>query len=112
MYRWNTDKITAYLQTLDCIDGVHNDGQGGDVDTDNLRAKVRGTDTYIYVCGFSVDARITDPSDTDIEMVEVTDQSGDGLQSDDFTVAQAYIKVRQHFVGAGVPVVNRLKDYF
>ena len=112
MFNWNTDKITAYLQTLDCIDGVYNDGQGGDVDTDNLRAKVRGTDTYIYVCGFSVDALITDPSDTDVEMVEVTDQSGYGLQSDSFTVAQAYIEVRQHFVGAGASVVTHLKDYF
>ncbi len=113
MYKWNTDKITAYLETLTCLDGVHNDGQGGDVDTDNLRAKVRGTeDEYIYVSGFSVDGIITDPSDTDIEMVEVTDQSGYGLQSNDFTVAQAYIEVRQHFVGAGVPVVGHLKDYF
>lgn len=112
MYKWNTDNVTAYLQTLGSIDGVYNDGPGGDVDTDNLRAKVRGTDTYIYVCGFSVDSTIADPSTTDVEMVEVTDQSGHGLQSDDFTVAQAYIEVRQHFVGAGVPVVGHLKDYF
>lgn len=87
MFNWNTNKITAYLQTLACIDGVDNDGQGGDVDTDNLRAKVRGTDTYIYICGFSVDATISDPSDTDVEMIEITDQSGHGLQSDDFNVA-------------------------
>ena len=112
MYHWNTDKIKAYLQTLDCIDGVLNDGPGGDVDTDNLAAKVRGRDEYILVCGFNVDSDITDPTDTDVEMVEVTDQSGNGLQTDDFVVAQAYIEVRQHFAGAGVPVVGRRKDYF
>lgn len=112
MFNWNTDKITAYLQTLDCIDGVLNDGPGGDVDTDNLCAKVRGTDEYIHICGFSVDATITDPSDTDVEMVEITDQSGHGLQSDNFIVAQAYIQVRQHFVGQGVSVDTHLKDYF
>lgn len=117
MYKWNTDKIKAYLQTLDCIDGVLNNGPGGDVDTDNLLAKVRGTDTYIYVCGFNVECDannvyITDPTDCDVEMVQVTDQSGVGLQSNDFTVAQAYIEVRQHFVDADAPVIGRLKDYF
>lgn len=124
MYKWNTDKITAYLETLACLDGVHNDGQGGDVDTDNLRAKVRGTENeYIFVCGFNCEPLngpnvaigkeyITDPTDCDVEMIEVTDRSGHGLQSDDFTVAQAYIEVRQHFVGAGASVVTHLKDYF
>ena len=112
MYKWNTDKIKAYLQTLDWVDGVINDGPGGDVDTDNLAAKIHGTNEYILICGFSVDNVITDPSNTDVEMIEVTDQSGHGLQSNDFNVAQAYIQVRQHFVGAGVPVVENLKDYF
>ena len=112
MYKWNSENVRAYLQTLDCIDGVLNDGPGGDVDTDNLAAKVRGSDEYILVCGFSVDNIITDPTNTDVEMIEVTDQSGHGLQSNDFNVAQAYIAVRQHFVGANVPVVDRLKDYF
>ena len=112
MFRWNTDKITAYLQTLDCIDGVLNDGPGGDSDTDNLLARVRGTDEYIYICGFSVDFPITNPSDNDVEMVEITDESGYGLQSDSFTIAKAYIEIRQHFVGASVPVVGQMKDYF
>lgn len=112
MYKWNSDKIIAFIQTLDCIEDVLNDGPGGDVDTDNLCAKVRGTGEYIYVCGFNVDNDIPDPYECDVEMVEITDQSGDGLQSNDFTIAQAYIAIRQYFVGQDVPVVNRLKDYF
>jgi len=117
MYKWNTDKIKAYLQTLDCIDGVLNDGPGGDVDTDNLAAKVRGADEYILICGFSTDDAFMNipyeqKGDIDVEYVEVTDQSGHGLQSDDFNVAQAYIEVRQHFVGGGATVVSHLKDYF
>jgi len=112
MFHWNTDKIRAYLQTLDCIDGVLNDGQGGDVDTDNLVAKVRGIDEHIFIRGFNVDSDITDPTDCDVEMVEITDQSGHGLQSHDFNVAQAYIEIRQHFVGQDVVVVDYLKDYF
>jgi len=112
MYKWNSDKIIARLQTLDCIDGVLNDGPGGDVDTDNICAKVRGTDEYIHVCGFNVDSDIPDPYECEVEMVEITDQSGDGLQSNSFTIAEAYIAVRQLFVGQDVPVVNRLKDYF
>lgn len=117
MFHWNTDKITTYLETLDCVESVSNDGPGGDVDTDNLRVKVRGADDeYIFMCGFNVEEinniYITDPSNCDVEMVEVTDQSGYGLQSDNFTVAKAYIEVRQHFVGASASVVTHLKDYF
>ena len=113
MYHWNTKKIVAYLSTLPEIEKVYNDGQGGDVDTDNIRCKVRGSDDYIYACGFVTGhAGITNPADCDVEMIEITDQSGNGLQSDDYGVAQVYIMVRQHFVGAGADVVPYLKDYF
>jgi len=112
MFKWNTDKISSDLLDIPNVEAVIEHDPGGDVDTSNLLAKVTGADEYIYVCGFSVDNVITDPRDTDIEMVEITDQSGDGLQSIDFEVARAYIAVRQYFVGQNVEVVNRLKDYF
>jgi len=112
MYHWNTENIVKYLETISEIERVENDGPGGDVDTDNIYCKVRGSDEGVFVCGFSVDNAITDPSNCDVEMIEVTDNSGDGLQTDDYGVAKVYIMVRQHFVGAGATVVPRLKDYF
>ena len=112
MFKWNSEKIAEFIQTIDGVEDVLNDGPGGDDDTDCLCAKVRGTGEYIFARGFNVDSDIPDPSECDVEMVEITDQSGDGLQSNDFAIAQAYIAVRQYFVGQNVPVVNRLKDYF
>jgi len=117
MFRWDTKKIVAYLSTIPEIERVENNGPGGDVDTDNLYCKVRGSDEGIFVCGFSTDDAFMDipldeRSDVDVEMIEITDNSGQGLQSDDFAVAKAYIEVRQHFVGGGATVVPYLKDYF
>ena len=118
MYRWNTKKIVAYLETIEEIESVKVDMPGGDCDTENIRCKVRGSDDWIFACGFSCedeaiwDTPYEEKGDIDIEMVEVTDRSGHGLQSDDFNVATAYIKVRQHFVGGGAAVVDHLKDYF
>ena len=114
MYRWNTDKIVAHLNTFTEFESITVDEPGGDVDTDNIRVKVRGVDDRIYICGFSVDNSITDPSNSDVEMIEITDQSGDGLQSNSYTVAEAYIKVRQLFVGLphNAAVVSNMKDYF
>lgn len=120
MYHWNTKNIVAYLETLEELEKVEVQMPGGDVDTENIVCTVRGADEddeYIFVCGFSTDDAFMDipyedKDDVDVEFVEVTDQSGHGLQSKDFNVATAYIKVRQHFVGGGATVVDHLKDYF
>lgn len=114
MFHWNTKQIADDIRQLDdIIEDVIIESPGGDVDTYNVCAKVRGADEYIIACGFDPDTwEHDDQSDTDVTHVEVTDQSGNGLQSDDFNVAQAYITVRQYFVGKGVPVVGHLKDYF
>jgi len=113
MFRWNTKRIVAYLSTIPEIEKVDVQDPGGDVDTENLYCKVRGLDEGIFVCGFTPDVYdIDDPSDCEVELIEITDQSGHGLQSDDFAVAKAYIEVRQHFVGGGATVVPYLKDYF
>ena len=112
MFKWNTDKICSDLLQNDCVTYVAPQPPGGDVDSDTIVLKVTDTGEYLYVCGFSVEAIITDPSDTDVEMIEITDTHGNGLQSDGFNVAQAFITIRQYFVGQGATVVNRLKDYF
>lgn len=117
MFHWNTDKIIADLMLIDCVVSVKNQGPGGDVDTDNLRCEIRGVDEGIYVCGFNVeyDANnicITNPAKCEVEMINLTDQSGDGLQTGSYTVAEGFIKVRQYFIGQNAIVINRLKDYF
>jgi hypothetical protein len=112
MFKWNTDKICSDLSLNDCVTYVAPQHPGGDVDTDNIILRVAETDEYLYVCGFSVEAVITDPSDTDVEMIEITDTHGNGLQSDNHNVALAFITIRQYFVGQHATVVNRLKDYF
>ena len=117
MYRWNTKKIVAYLELLTELESVVVEQPGGDVDTENIRCKVRGSDEHIYVCGFSTDDAFSyidyeKKGNIDVEMVEITDQSGHGLQSSDFAVAQAYILVRQYFAGGGAHVVSYLKDHF
>ena len=121
MYHWNTKKIVKYLKTLNEIEEVTVQEPGGDVDTEQVICKICGVegdgDEYIFACGFSTDDAFMnipyeDKGDIDVEYVEVTDQSGYGLQSNSFQVAQAYIKVRQHFVGGGATVVDHLKDYF
>ena len=117
MYHWNTKRIVAYLETIEELSSVEVQMPGGDVDAENIVCTVRGTDDYIFVRGFSTDDAFMDipyeeKGDIDVEFVEVTDQSGHGLQSNDFAVAKAYIEVRQHFVGGGAIVVDHLKDYF
>lgn len=120
MYHWNTKRIVEYIKTIDEIESVEVQMPGGDVDTEQVVCKVRGADDgdqYIFASGFSTDEAFMyidyeEKGDIDVEFVEVTDQSGHGLQSNDFQVATAYIKVRQHFVGGGATVVDHLKDYF
>lgn len=119
MYRWNTKKIVDLIESIEEVENVEVQMPGGDCDSENLVCKVRGDDEHIFVRGFCTED--SDPiwtmpyeakGDVDVEMVEVTDQSGHGLQSDSFQVASAYIKVRQVFVGGGATVVEHLKDYF
>ena len=119
MYNWNTGQIVSYLETLNELENVEVSMPGGDCDSENITCKVRGADNYIFIRGFCTDDNdpiwntpYEDKTNIDVEMVEITDQSGHGLSSDDFSVAQAYILVRQHFVGGGAVVVDHLKDYF
>ncbi len=120
MYRWNTKKLVDLIEAIDEIEHVEVEMPGGDVDSENLTCKIRGADEddeYIFVRGFSTDEAFMyvpyeDKGDIDVEFVEVTDQSGYGLSSKSFQVAQAYIKVRQVFAGGGATVVDHLKDYF
>ena len=119
MYRWNTKRIVELLESVEEIEKVEVQMPGGDCDSEQIVCKVRGEDEHIFICGFCTEDNdpiwtmpYEEKGDVDVEMVEITDNSGHGLQSDSFQTATAYIKARQILVGGGATVVDHLKDYF
>lgn len=114
MFHWNTDKIIKDLGKIPLVTTILRD-RGGDYDTDNLVLYIDGTEEMLFVLGFSGDdVGITDPSDANISMVELTDglDSRGGLHSNEPNTAQAFIAVRQYFIDQDVVVVDCMKDYF
>lgn len=113
--RWNTKQIQSDLSQLFAVVRVDINPPGGDVDTDNLIIRINGTNEYLIVCGFNTsDDMITaqTPSDVDVEMIQLCDTSGDGLQSNNPTLAVTYVEVRQYFVNQDIEVVPSMDPYF
>jgi len=117
MAKWVTKEIVKDLKEI--LGGkyrISNDGQGGDVDTDNLYIKVNKED-HIHVRGFSPNVNgvyVTTPSNCDVTHVEVTDgkDSSGGLSSYELDTAWVYAIVRKYFDSKGFFVVDCLKDYY
>lgn len=115
MFHWNSEQITKDLGEMPFISTILNGGSGGDVDTDNLVLFIEGTKDRLFVAGFTEEyGGITNPSDTDVPMVELTDgeDSRGGLNSCEPNTAQAFITVRQYFIDQDATVVNCMRDYF
>jgi len=119
MPRWNTSTVKDDLSKIVGVKKVVNNGPGGDCDSDNLQLKITGTSDCLFVCAFDPGAfdpgkGTIDPSDYDLPMVEVSDgqDSRGGLNSDNDTVGEVYLKVRKYFRTQGFEVVGCLKDYF
>ena len=116
MYRWNTKQIEQDLATIPGVVTVTVNGPGGDVDTDNIVLDIDGASDKLFIAGFEVenDRELPNKSDIDVPMVELTDGmcGSGGLNSDDFRVAEVFIRVRQYFVVNGADVVDHMKDYF
>lgn len=114
MPNWNTEKIINDLWNIPNVDGITNEGQGGDVDTDNLCIHFRNSPHPLYVCGFDTENDITSPADIDVPMIELSDRlySNGGLNSSNRITSIAYIDIREYFMNLGFHVVPTHKDYF
>lgn len=113
--RWITSDMVKLLSGIQGIASVEVHPQGGDVDTTNLILNVTdGQDERLFICGFTTDGYLTDPDNSMIEMIEVTDgqQSDTGLSSDIEEVCLAYARVVGTLRRNGFEVVESLKAYF
>lgn len=111
--RWKTEEMVKLFEGLGAK--VEVSGPGGDCDTDNLILTAPSArDARLYVCGFITDGDITDPSDTDVDMVEVTDgqDSRGGLNTSDGPTALLYAEVCTALRKQKFNVVPQMKDYF
>jgi hypothetical protein len=114
MTKWNTDEIKELIREIAPGVRIHNSGPGGDVDTDNLVIYFNGIPGRLHLCGFITDGDISNSSDTDVEMIELTDgcDSRGGLSSDNEKLGACYLKIRSELRKKGFQVVPCLKDYF
>lgn len=111
---WNTEAIVSTLKGVPRITKVKNEGQGGDVDTDNLVCHIEGTREKLFIKGFVIEGSIDTPSNCAISAIEVTDglDSMGGLMSSNETTAVVYGIICARLRRLGFHVVPRLKDYF
>jgi hypothetical protein len=109
--KWQTDRIAEKLEKAGCT--VKSTGQGGDVDSDNLRVSC-GNGEYIYARGFVVKGSITSPADCEVDMVEVSDgqDSSGGLNSTRKKTFDTYSTVVRVLDRMGFKLVKSLDDYF
>lgn len=120
MTHWNTDAVVAALQKAFPKYKVIKGEAGGDVDTENIQVKIgspnsdsEGWDRFLSIAGFKTDGYYGDNrSDVEVDMVELTDHVGDGLQSGDPEEIRAYAEAMIILKGMGFQVVPYMKNYF
>lgn len=118
MKRWISSDMVKFLSAIPGIARVEVHPQGGDVDTSKLLVYVTNGQSVcedrLHISGFTVEGEITDPDDTEIEMIEVTDgnQSDTGLCSDEEEVCVAYGRITSRLRNAGFDVVESMNAYF
>jgi len=122
MVKWKTSEVKELLEAalgdkLEPPDGPRGvaevQGPGGDVDTERLILHF-GDEGALWVSGFVPVGSIGDPSDAEVEMVEVTDgcDSRGGLNSDGMNICLGYGIVCSVLRRAGFLVVASMNDYF
>lgn len=109
-FHWNTTDVVADIQKIEGVDKVGVQPPGGDVDSDNLVVYVG--DEILLVSAFCYEDYEVDPHDYMFDAVEVTDQSGQGLESNEEIMALVYVRVRKYFDNRDVEIVRCMKDYF
>lgn len=116
MFNWHSATIVSDLLKIKNVTKIVNQGQGGDIDSDNLVIYVRGCEDKLFVNGFNTpdEDDIETPGSCGVEMVELSDglDSRGGLNTTDGTVAMVYMRVRQYFIDKGAIVVPTHKEYW
>ena len=117
MSHWKTEEIKNLIEhavlTIP-VNSVTISDPGGDVDTESIIVKM--DEDTLWICGFSmVDNTLElDPSDMDIEAIEVSDgmSSGGGLNSENLNTSIVYAHIVSTLRRSGHSVVPTMSDYF
>lgn len=112
--RWNTEEIALMVEQLPHYGHHRVDGQGGDVDTENIIVFPNNGGQQLYLRGFALEQQITRPDDWDVDMVELQDgeDSRGGLNVDDPDTVALYAEIRRELRKKGFDVVPTLDAYF
>lgn len=116
--KWNTDKMIDLITQVLCHesqsgDFITNNYKGGDYDSDNLCISLYGSmEDQLFLSGFNQDTPIPDGSDCNVEMLELTCHSGNGLMGATPNECEAYGKLMAALRRDGWKVVPNMKDYF
>lgn len=128
MSHWKTDEIKTLIENATeslSVNSVTVNLPGGDVDTEVIIVSM--DDDKLWICGFTLEdtlmpyvgnnagiQRKIDPSDMDIEAIEVTDgkSSGGGLNSKHLNTSIVYAHIVSILRENGHAVVPTMSDYF
>jgi len=118
MRHWKTKEIKNLIddatKSLSAVNSVIITDTAGDVDTEGIVVKI--DEDTLWIRGFSLEADTLklDPSDMDIEAIEVTDgkDSRGGLNSAHLNTAIVYAHIVSMLRKNGFAVVPTMSDYF
>ena len=110
MFHWKTKDVVADIQKIEGVSETRTTPPGGDIDSQNIVVYVG--EELLYVCAFCYADYNVNPEEYDFDAVELADQTGDGLNSTDETVALVYVRIRKYFEDRDIVVVRNIEDYF
>lgn len=112
---WNTEKVSALLNTLAYKARYEKKTPGGDYDTSVITMKCPSAPgETLFIRGFRHSKALEDPDNAEIEMVEVEDggDSRGGLNSSSTDFCVMYAKTVALLRQNGYNVVPSMDDYF
>ena len=114
MPNWNTEKIMEDLkEIIPNFKEIKNLGQSNDYDTDNIVITFKTTKDSLYLCGFTPQVRCTNPDNTEVDYVEVTDDLDNqgGLNSQNEQMEEAFVLVKKYLRSKKFVVANKMDDF-
>lgn len=120
MKHWNTEEMKTVLAAACPGKRIATSERGGDCDTNSVRVVLDGVSEdgwgeFVTLCGFNTDYDrhpITDPDNVDVEMLELTCHSGNGLDGATPDECIAYGNIMAALRRQGWNVVPYMKNYF
>jgi len=116
MSHWKTEEIKNLISDVTKFHSVNSiivTDPGGDVDTEGIAVEM--DEDTLWISGFSLEDTLKlDPSDMDIEAIEVSDgkSSGGGLNSEHLNTSIVYAHIVSMLRKKGHTVVPTMSDYF